>query len=62
MKSAPEISVITATYNDELYLSQSVESILNQTFPNFELDVRSNLDIKNKIWYPHRYEKRNRSR
>jgi hypothetical protein len=21
------------------------------------LDVRSNLDIKNKIWYPHRYGK-----
>jgi len=25
------------------------------------LDVRSNLDIKDKIWYPHRYEKRGQS-
>lgn len=36
MKSVPEISVITATYNDGPYLSQAVEAILNQTFPNFE--------------------------
>jgi hypothetical protein len=27
---------------------------------NLLLDVRSNLDIKSKIWYPHRYGKRNR--
>jgi glycosyltransferase involved in cell wall biosynthesis len=36
MKSAPEVSVITATYNDGPYLSQAIESILNQTFSDFE--------------------------
>ena len=30
-------------------------------FPSLELDVRPNLDIKSKNWYPHQYEDRNRS-
>jgi hypothetical protein len=28
---------------------------------SYELDVRSNLDIKSKIWYPHQYGKRDQS-
>src|ERR1035437_6913902 len=30
------ISVVTAVYNDEKYIKKSVESILNQTFTDFE--------------------------
>lgn len=36
MKSTPEVSVVTATYGDGPYLTQAVESILNQTFGDFE--------------------------
>src|SRR6188768_3459322 len=32
----PRISVITTVYNCENYINQSVESILNQTFKDFE--------------------------
>lgn len=32
----PEITVLMSVYNDKKYLSESVESILNQTFENFE--------------------------
>ncbi|MGH2667330.1 glycosyltransferase family 2 protein [Flavobacterium sp.] len=35
--SKPEISVIMPVYNAEKYLSETIESILNQTYSNFEL-------------------------
>lgn len=34
---APEISVIVPFYNDEKYIEQTVNCILNQTYPYFEL-------------------------
>lgn len=36
-KQEPIISVIMPFYNDKLYIEQAVNSILNQTFPLFEL-------------------------
>lgn len=36
MTNSPAISVVMPVYNGEKYLSQSIESILNQTFKNFE--------------------------
>lgn len=33
---APKLSVITATYNDGIYLAEAISSILNQTFSDFE--------------------------
>lgn len=35
----PEISVLMSVYNGELYLSKSIESILNQTFKDFEFII-----------------------
>ncbi|BAB07433.1 glycosyltransferase [Halalkalibacterium halodurans] len=32
----PEVTVLMSVYNDKNYLSESIESILNQTFENFE--------------------------
>ena len=32
----PLVSVVMSVYNDEVYLSDSIDSVLNQTFPNFE--------------------------
>lgn len=34
--AAPLVSVITAVYNGERYLAEAIESVLNQTFRNFE--------------------------
>src|SRR5699024_7398123 len=36
-KIEPIISIITPFYNDGKYIRQCVNSVLNQTFPNFEL-------------------------
>lgn len=35
----PLISVIMSTYNDELYIQESLQSILNQTLEDFELII-----------------------
>jgi glycosyltransferase involved in cell wall biosynthesis len=37
--SKPEISVILPVHNGQQYLKEAIESILNQTFPDFELIV-----------------------
>lgn len=36
-KTKPVVSIVTPFYNDKKYIRQSVYSILNQTYPNFEL-------------------------
>ena len=35
----PKISVILPVYNSEKYIKKSVESVLNQTFTDFELII-----------------------
>lgn len=35
----PKLSVIMTVYNGEKYLSEAVESILNQTFTDFEFSL-----------------------
>jgi glycosyltransferase involved in cell wall biosynthesis len=35
----PKISVIMSVYNEETYLSQAIESVLNQTFGDFEFII-----------------------
>ena len=37
LTSSPEITVLTPVYNGERYLAQAIQSILEQTFENFEL-------------------------
>lgn len=39
MKEPVYISVVLCTYNDERYIKSSVDSILNQTYPYFELII-----------------------
>ncbi len=38
-KALPLVSVVMCVYNDEKYLEKSIESILNQTFGNFEFII-----------------------
>jgi len=39
MKSIPEISVVMSVYNGEKYLDEAIQSILNQTYKNFEFII-----------------------
>lgn len=39
VKTQPKVSVIIPVYNAEQFLRESIESILNQTFTNFELII-----------------------
>ncbi|HNV01493.1 MAG TPA: glycosyltransferase family A protein [archaeon] len=38
-KNRPKISIILPVYNDEKYIKESLDSILNQTFNDFELII-----------------------
>ena len=49
--SKPIISVVTPFYNSIKYIRQTVYSILNQTFPCFELPVSyTHLTLPTKHW------------
>ena len=39
MKNSPKISVIMPNYNAEKYIAKAIESILNQTFTDFEFII-----------------------
>jgi len=39
MSGAPEISVLLCVFNGEAYLAECLESILNQSFTNFEFII-----------------------
>ena len=39
MNTAPKISLIMSVYNGEDYLRDAIESVLNQTFKDFELII-----------------------
>jgi glycosyltransferase involved in cell wall biosynthesis len=42
LKSVPELSIGIPVFNGERYISQAIESLLGQTFSNFELIVSDN--------------------
>ena len=42
MMPIPQVSVVTSVYNGEEYLEECVDSILNQTFQNFEYIILNN--------------------
>ena len=42
MKSEPKISVLMPCYNHEKYVAEAIESVLNQSFKDFELLVADN--------------------
>lgn len=49
MKNNPEISVVMSVYNSESYLKESVDSILNQTFTDFEFILTDDSSTDNSL-------------
>ena len=43
------VSIVLPVYNGEKYLSQSIESIINQTYQNWELIVVNDCSIDNTL-------------
>ena len=41
MSSTPEISLIMSVYNGEDYIAEARESVVKQTFVNWELIIRN---------------------
>ena len=39
MKNTHQISVVMPVHNEELYLREAIDSILNQTFSDFEFII-----------------------
>ena len=60
INSTPFISVVMPVYNGEKYLSEAIESILNQTFLNFELIVINDGSTDNTAGILDRYRKKDR--
>ena len=47
MKTSPKISVIMTAYNKENYIKEAIESILNQTFKDFEFLIINDASTDN---------------
>jgi glycosyltransferase involved in cell wall biosynthesis len=47
--SAPKISVILTSYNHEGYIREAIESVLNQTFTDFELIIADDCSTDNSL-------------
>ncbi|KHO47138.1 MAG: hypothetical protein QJ16_C0007G0037 [archaeon GW2011_AR1] len=56
----PEISVVLPAYNGEKYLNESIQSILNQTFNNFEFIIINDGSIDNTLEIIKKYKKKDK--
>ena len=56
--SAPRVSVLLTTYNRERYVASSIESVLGQTFGDFELVVSDNCSTDGTLEIVRAYERR----
>lgn len=57
MKNHPKISVVMSVYNGELYLGEAIESILNQTYKNFEFIIINDGSTDNSLEIIEQYKK-----
>ena len=57
MKNQPLISVVMSVYNGEKYLEESIESILNQTYENFEFIIIDDGSTDNSLKILNEYKK-----
>jgi len=54
--SMPKVSVLVPAYNHEKYLSETIESVLNQTFEDFELLISDDCSTDNSVEVIERYK------
>ena len=54
-KSMPLVSVVTPCYNGEPYLAECIESVLSQTYDNFEYIIVNNKSTDNSLEIAHKY-------
>lgn len=53
-----KVSVVIATYNGEKYICEQLDSILNQTYPVFEILIKDDCSIDHTISIVKRYQKK----
>jgi glycosyltransferase involved in cell wall biosynthesis len=51
----PKISIVLVNYNDSQYLDERIQSLLNQTYKDFELIIIDNGSTDNSVEVIHRY-------
>jgi glycosyltransferase EpsE len=56
----PEISVIMATFNDEKFIIESIESVLTQTFQDFEFIIINDCSTDNTLTIIQSYQERDK--
>src|SRR5829696_3658650 len=60
MESYPAISVVLCTYNGGKYLASQIDSILAQTYPNFELIICDDVSVDHTVDILQQYAKKDR--
>lgn len=59
MKNIPKLSVLITSYNDSKFISQCLDSILNQTFQDFEIIIVDDASKDNTVEIIESYQKKN---
>ena len=54
----PKIEILMATYNGEKYIEEQIDSIINQTYTNWELLIRDDKSKDNTASIIEEYEKK----
>ena len=49
MKNYPKVTVVIPAYNSQKYINETIESILNQTFSDFELLIINDCSTDNTL-------------
>ena len=57
MTTAPTVSVLLTAYNRERYIASSIESVLAQTFGDFELLITDNCSTDGTLEIARSYER-----